>query len=159
MSSFEISAPLSFVPGTRSMDRTADLPPDGRTVEFGMNGAVAELYNMEPPTPAPTTLDYLSASIGGCLIGTFGGSLKRARVPYELEGLTGVVVGRVEVDDNGFLALREVTVRYRLELDEEHRSAAEEVLAAHAARCPNARSVSPAIAITTELEIVAPVAR
>ena len=47
---------------------------------------------------------------------------------------------------------------YTLELDEEHRATAEEVHAAHAARCPNARSVSDSIEIVTHLRIVQPVA-
>ena len=49
-------------------------------------------------------------------------------------------------------------IRYALELPDEHRDTAQEVHAAHAGRCPNARSVSPAIEIATDLEIVSPVA-
>ncbi|MGD9570910.1 MAG: hypothetical protein AB7V62_03360 [Thermoleophilia bacterium] len=74
------------------------------------------------------------------------------------EALSGTATGFVEPDEDGVLALRRVVVSYTLELDEAHRAAAEEVHAVHAGRCPNARSVSPQIEITTELEIVSPIA-
>jgi uncharacterized OsmC-like protein len=158
VSSFEISAPLRFIPGTKSLDREATIGPHDETVEFGMHGDVAAHYKASPPEPRPSTVDYLVASIGSCLIGTFAGSLLRARVPISPDGLTGTAVGLVEAEEDGVLVLKRVTVHYRLELDEEHRAAAEEVLAAHASRCPNARSVTPAIEIVTELELVSPVA-
>lgn len=158
MPAFDISIPLRFSPGTKSFDREADLPPDGRTVEFGMHGAVAEHYKAVPKNPLPSTLDYLVASIGGCLIGTFAGSLMRARVPMSPDGLTGVSQGSVEPNEDGVLVLKRVTVSYTLELAEEHRAAAEEVLAVHASRCPNAQSVTPAIEIVTDLSIATPVA-
>lgn len=159
MPAFETVVPLRLVPGSKSLDREATLPPNGDVLRFGMHGAVAEHYKAAPADPQPSTLDYLAASIGGCLIGTFGGSLLRARVPVvPAEALTGTVTGVVEPDEDGVLVLRKVVVNYSLQLDEEHRAAAEEVHAAHAGRCPNARSVSPSIEIVTELEIVSPVA-
>lgn len=157
MSAFDISIPVRLMAGSTSLDREADLPPDGRTVAFGMHGAVAEHYKSSPKDPLPSTLDYLVATISGCLIGTFAGSLKRARVPVSPDTLTGVATGTVTSDDDGVLVLRRVDVAYTLQLPDEHRAAAEEVHAAHAGRCPNARSVSPSIAIATDLEIVAPV--
>jgi quercetin dioxygenase-like cupin family protein len=59
--------------------------------------------------------------------------------------------------EDGVLVLRSVRIDYRLELEDEHRGAAEEVHEVHAGRCPNARSVSPSITIETELEVVDPV--
>ncbi|MDH3226648.1 MAG: OsmC family protein [Thermoleophilia bacterium] len=158
MSSFETTVPLRLTPGSKSLDRQAELPPHGDTIDFGMHGAVADHYKAVPQNPLPSTLDYLTASIGGCLIGTFAGSLMRARVPVSPETLRGDSIGYVESDEDGVLVLKRVTVRYRLELPEEHREAAEEVLAKHAGRCPNARSVSPSIEIVTVLEITSPVA-
>ncbi len=158
MSSFETSIPLSLIPGSKSLDRKAVLPPNGDTLEFGVHGGVAEHYKSSPQNPLPSTLDYLTASIGGCLIGTFAGSLMRARIPVSAETLTGESIGQVESEDDGILVLKRVTVKYQLELPEEHRAGAEEVLAVHADRCPNARSVSPSIEIVTELEINSPVA-
>jgi uncharacterized OsmC-like protein len=158
VSAFEISIPVRMTPGSKSLDRQADLPPDGRTIEFGMHGEVAQHYKAAPPPPGPSTVDYLVASIGGCLIGTLAGSLMRARVPFSPDALQGTATGAVESDEQGVLVLRSVRVAYSLELPEEHRAAAEEVHAGHAQRCPNARSVSPSIRIDTELELRTPVA-
>ena len=88
MSEFETSIPLRLIPGSKSLDRSASLPPDGFELEFGMHGGVAEHYGQTPPNPLPSTLDYLVASVGGCLIGTFAGSLRRARIPVTPETLT-----------------------------------------------------------------------
>ena len=159
MPAFQTTAPLSLVQGSKSLDREAVLEPNGDVLRFGMHGGVAEHYKATARDPQPSTLDYLAASIGGCLIGTFAGSLLRARVPVvPAEALTGTATGFVEPDEDGVLVLRRVVVSYTLELDEEHRAAAEEVHAVHAGRCPNARSVSPSIEIVTELEINSPVA-
>jgi uncharacterized OsmC-like protein len=158
MPAFTTTIPLRFVEGTRSLDREADLPPDGATIRFGMHGAVAEHYRAVATDPLPSTLDYLTASIGGCLIGTLAGSMLRARIPVRPEGLTATATGVVEPDADGVLVLRRVEVAYTVDLDEEHRAAAQEVHAAHAARCPNARSVSDAIEIVTTLELGTPVA-
>ena len=158
MSAFEISVPVRLMAGSASLDREADLPPDGRTVAFGMHGDVAEHYKAAPPQPLPSTLDYLVATIGGCLIGTFAGSLKRARIPVSPETLAATATGTVSSDDDGVLVLRRVEVVYTLALPDEHRAGAEQVHAGHASRCPNARSVSPSIEIVTELGITSPVA-
>ena len=101
MSSFETIIPLRFVEGTKSFDREADLPPAGTTLTFGMHGDVAAHYKATPSDPQPSTLDYLTASIGGCLIGTFTGSLMRARVPVTPGGVTGTATGLIEADDDG----------------------------------------------------------
>lgn len=158
MTTFQVSVPLRMTPGSKSLDRQADLPPDGRTIDFGMHGEVAQHYKAAPATPGPSTIDYLVASIGGCLIGTLAGSLMRARVPFSPEALTGTATGEVEAAEDGVLVLRGVRVAYALDLPEEHHAAAQEVHTGHAERCPNARSVSPSIRIDTELEIRTPVA-
>ena len=156
MSSFETTVPLRFVGGTKSFDREGDLPPNGTTVTFGMHGDVADHYKASPSDPQPSTLDYLTASIGGCLIGTFAGSLMRARVPVTPGGITGSATGLIEADDDGVLNLKRVSMSYIVELDDEHRAAAEEVLAAYADKCPNARSVTPVIEITSEMGLRSP---
>ena len=153
MSSFETTIPLRFVEGTKSFDREADLPPNDTMLTFGMHGDVADHYKASPSDPQPSTLDYLTASIGGCLIGTFTGSLLRARVPVTPGGVTGSAIGLIEADDDGVLNLKRVTMKYDIELDEEHRAAAAEVLAVYADKCPNARSVTPAIEIVSEMEL------
>ena len=123
-----------------------------------MHGDVADHYGAKAVNPLPSTLDYLTSSIAGCLIGTFTGSMLRAKIPVTPDKVTGTAIGSVVPDDDNVLRLRKVTVNYRVELDEEHREAAEEVHAMHAGRCPNARSVSPSIEIETNLELLQPTA-
>jgi uncharacterized OsmC-like protein len=63
-------------------------------------------------------------------------------------------VGEVEEEDK-VLILRRIHVTYQLKLDdpESQRAAVERVLGAHAKYCPVARSLMPAIDITTSVEI------
>lgn len=155
MSEFTSVAPLRLVAGSRSLDREAVLEPNGDVVRFGMHGGVADHYKATATDPQPTTLDYLVASIGGCLIGTFAGSLLRARVPVVPgEALRGTATGEIASDEDGVLRLRRLVVDYELAVDAEHADAAREVHDAHAARCPNARSVADAIEIVTNLTVV-----
>ncbi len=156
MTVFDTSMPVRLSATSKVLDREVDLPPDGRTIAFGAHGAVAEHYKMPPAPELPTTIAYLLGSVAGCLIGTFAGSLRRARVRIPPTALTGVATGHVESDEDGVLRLRRITIDYTLELPEEHRATAEEVHAVHAARCPNARSVSAAIEVATNLRIVEP---
>lgn len=157
MSDFDNAIPLSLVPGSKALDRQAVLPPDDTTITFGMHGALCDHYNYTPDVQMPGTLDFLVASVGGCLIGTFAGSLRRARVRIEPEDLTATAHGSIAPDEEGILVLSKITMAYRLRLDEAQREAAEEVHAVHVGRCPNARSVMPAIEIDSGLEIVSPV--
>lgn len=59
-------------------------------------------------------------------------------------------MGEVELDGK-VLMLKRIHVRYRLKLAPAHREAAERVHKMHAEKCPVARSIERAIAITTEL--------
>ncbi|MEQ8834753.1 MAG: OsmC family protein [Miltoncostaeaceae bacterium] len=156
MTAFTTTMPVRLNAESRTLDREVDLPPHGDTIHFGAHGDVAEHYKMTPKEPLPSTIDYLVASVAGCLIGTFAGSLMRARIPVSPATLTGTVAGDVASDDDNVLRVRRITVEYTLELDEEHRAGAEEVHGVHAGRCPNARSVGAAIEIVTNLRIVAP---
>ena len=155
MPAFITTAPVRIVPGSKSLDREATLEPNGDVIRFGMHGPVADHYKATAQDPQPSTIDYLAASIGGCLIGTFAGSMLRARIPVVPgEALSGVVRGEGEPDEDGVLNPRTVIVEYTLALDAEHRDAANEVHAIHASRCPNARSVAPAINIQTTLAFI-----
>ncbi len=156
MTEFSTSMPVRLDPESRRLDRLVDLPPDGRTIEFGAHGPVAEHYGMPGEGGTPTTLDYLTASVGGCLIGTFAGSLRRAGVRIKPADLTAVATGDVASDDDNVLRLRRITLDYTLRVPEEQAEAAAEVHAVHASKCPNARSVSEAIAIVTNLTVEAP---
>ena len=61
----------------------------------------------------------------------------------------------MELDD-GVLVIRRIAVTYRLRVSDEHREAVERVLAFHASKCPVARSIGPAIPITTSVEYLDP---
>ncbi len=156
MTAFATTMPVRLDPESRRLDRLVNLPPDGRTIEFGAHGPVAEHYGMPGEGGTPSTLDYLTASVGGCLIGTFAGSLRRAGVRISPADLTAVATGDVASDDDNVLRLRRITLDYTLRVAGEHEATAAEVHAAHAARCPNARSVSDSIEIVTNLQVVPP---
>ena len=137
--------------------RKAVLEMTGTEVTFGTPGWQGDHYGFEPGTVPvhPGTLDYLVASVGGCLIGTFGGALKARKIDSTGDRLTADAVGDVVVDPDGVLRLRAIAVRYTLRAPEDAREAAERAHTHHAAHCPNARSVAAAIDITTELDFVA----
>jgi uncharacterized OsmC-like protein len=136
--------------------RKAVLETTGDEVTFGTPGWQGEHYGFEPGTVPvhPGTLDYLVASVGGCLIGTLGGALKARGIDSTGDRLTADAVGEVVVDPDGVLRLRSIAIRYTLRAPEDKRAAAERANDCHAAACPNARSVAAAIAITTELDFV-----
>lgn len=159
MTEFDTTMPVRLSPTSKTLEREVDLPPDGRTIAFGAHGDVARHYGMPQGSPElPTTLDYLVATVGGCLIGTFAGSLRRAKVPVGRTGLTATATGHVASDEDGVLRMRSITLDYELTLPEQFHAAAQEVHAVHASRCPNARSVAAAITVATNLRLAAPVA-
>ena len=154
MTAFETTMPVRLAPTSRTLEREVDLPPTGQTITFGAHGDVARHYGMPEGSPEqPTTLDYLVASVSGCLIGTFAGSLRRAKVPVGRTGLTATATGSVASDDDGVLRMRSILVEYDLALPAEFHAKAEEVHAVHASRCPNARSVAAAIDLVTRLRL------
>lgn len=157
MAAFSTVIPVRLDPDSKALDRQAELPPDGRIVTFGVNGGVAEHYGTPDSVERnPTTIDYLVASVGGCLIGTFAGSPRRAKLRVRPEHLTATATGHVSTDDDNVLVLRKIVVDYTLELGPDDRAAADEVHATHASRCPNARSVSGAIEVVTTVTYVDP---
>jgi organic hydroperoxide reductase OsmC/OhrA len=136
--------------------RRARLEMTGDEVVFGTPGWQGEHYGFEPGTVEehPGTLDYLVASVAGCLIGTFGGALRARGIRSDGDALTADAVGEVVVDPDGVLRLRKIVVRYSLRAAEEQREAAERANAHHARHCPNARSVAGAIEVVTELDFI-----
>ena len=79
----------------------AILPPDNEEVLFGVHGEIASHYKLVSGTfePHAATLDYIIASAGGCLTGTFGGALAGRGVLLGVEGLTADVTGEIEKED------------------------------------------------------------
>lgn len=137
--------------------RKARLEMTGDEVTFGVPGWQGEHYGFEPGTVPvhPGTLDYLVASVGGCLIGTFGGTLKARGISTDGDALTADATGEVVVDPDNVLRLNRIVVRYHLRAPESQREAAERANSIHAHHCPNARSVAAAIEIVTELDFQA----
>lgn len=135
--------------------RRARLETTGDEVVFGVPGWQGEHYGFDPGAVEehPGTLDFLVASIAGCLIGTFGGALTARGIDSTGDALTAEADGEVVVDPDGVLRLSRVRVLYRLRAPEDQREAAERAHAHHAGHCPNARSVAAAIDIATELEL------
>lgn len=136
--------------------RKAHLEMTGTDVTFGVPGWQGDHYGFPAGTieEHPGTLDYLVASVAGCLIGTFGGTLKARGITATGDDLVADAIGEVVVDPDNVLRLRKIVVRYTLRAPEEHREAAERANKIHAAHCPNARSVAAAIEIVTELDFV-----
>ena len=136
--------------------RHARLHQTGTDITFGVPGWQGEHYGFAPGQVEehPGTLDYLVASVAGCLIGTFGGALKARGIVAVGDALTAEAVGEVVVEDDKVLRLRKITVRYRLQADEADRETVERVNRMHVKYCPNARSVMGAIEIATEVDLV-----
>jgi uncharacterized OsmC-like protein len=136
--------------------RKATLEMTGDEVTFGTPGWQGEHYGFAPGSVEehPGTLDYLVASVAGCLIGTFGGALRARDIPSAGDALTADALGEVVVDRDKVLRLRKIIVTYRLRAPEAKREAAERALGCHAQACPNARSVAAAIEIVTEMDFV-----
>lgn len=72
--------------------------------------------------------------------------------------LTAKARGEINKDDKGVLVIERIHVTYRLEVDADARAEQEPIIervhGMHASRCPVARSLMPAIEITTAYELV-----
>lgn len=136
--------------------RKAVLECTGQEVTFGTPGWQGAHYGFAPGTADddPGTLDYLVASVAGCLIGTLGGALKARGITSDGDALVADAFGDVGVDPDNVLRLNRIRVRYTLKAPADKREAAERAHQHHAAHCPNARSVAAAIDIVTELNFV-----
>ena len=134
--------------------RKAVLEMTGEEVTFGTPGWQGEHYGFDPSTlpEHPGTLDYLVASVAGCLIGTYGGALKARGIDSTGDRLTAEAVGEVVVDPDGVLRLRSIDVHYTLHAPEDKREAAERALARHIEKCPTAQSLKGAVEVTAEAD-------
>jgi uncharacterized OsmC-like protein len=132
----------------------ATLPPDGETVLFGVHGEIAEHYKIATDSfePHAATLDYIVASAGGCLTGTFGGALGVRGVVIGEQGLTSDVRGEIEREDDNVLVIKRIHVVYHLSTAPEFKEKVFRAFDVHASKCPVYRSLTPGIAITTELD-------
>jgi len=86
-------------------------------------------------------------------VGTFGGALEARGIDASGGRLVGDITGELEVE-GGVLILKRIHAHYKLRAAEEHRETVERVHGFHQDRCPVARSVKGAIAVTTSYELV-----
>jgi len=131
----------------------ATLPPDGDTVLFGVHDEIADHYKLVPGLfePHAATLDYIIASAGGCLTGTFGGALAGRGVTLGPDALTADVTGDIEREDDNVLVIKRIRVKYNLSASCEFKEKILRAYEVHAPKCPVYRSLTPGITITTEL--------
>jgi uncharacterized OsmC-like protein len=136
------------VPNNRAI-----LPPDAESVLFGVHDEIAEHYKIVPGTykPRAATLDYIVASAGGCLTGTFGGMLAGRAVVLGEHGLTADVTGEIEREDDGVIVIKRIHVKYHLSTANDFKEKVLRAYEVHARKCPVYRSLTPGITITTDL--------
>ena len=89
------------------------------------------------------------------MLGTFAGALAARKIEVEGGRMTCEVRGEIEVED-GVMVIRRVHVTHTLRADDPEavRETVERVHGIYAQKCPVYRSLIPAIAITSSVEIV-----
>jgi uncharacterized OsmC-like protein len=89
------------------------------------------------------------------MLGTFGGALEARKIDAANSRLTCSVRGEVE-EENRVLILRRVHVSFHLRADEPEkvRETVERVHGVFANQCPVYRSLRPAFAITSTVDII-----
>ncbi len=134
--------------------RRAYMPQEDDPVFFGVHSEVAEYYNVDPNVyePHSTTLDYVVASTGGWLTGTFGGALEARKISAGEGLLVSDVKGEIEKDGK-VLVIKRIHVTYHLKTAAENRETVERAHSFHADFCPVARTIKGCVDITTSLEI------
>jgi uncharacterized OsmC-like protein len=138
----------------RGLIRQAQLPAEEDSVLFGAHGEIAQHYGASPDEVEPhaSTLDYLVASAGGWLLGTFSGALAARQVSFDKDSLYADTVGEVETE-NKVLVLKRIKQTFHLTAEEQDREAIERVVKVYEDSCPVAVSIKPAIEITSELDL------
>ena len=141
----------------RAMGKTkrAFLPAEDTPVLMGVHGEIAAHYKVSPEKEPPraSTIDYLIAAAGGCLVGTFSGALEARGIPAGDGRLHADVVGEVEAE-GGVLVVKRIRVLYHLRAEAAQREVIERVLSMHAPGCPVYRSIQDCIDISTDLELI-----
>lgn len=91
------------------------------------------------------------------MTGTFGGALEARGIPAGEGYLESDAVGEIEKERN-VLVIKRIHITYKLKIDlellEEKRDAIDRVMRVHPNSCPVYKSISGAIAVTAELELV-----
>jgi len=85
-------------------------------------------------------------------LGTFKGALAARQVSFEEESLYADTVGEVETE-NKVLVLKRIKQTLHLRAEEKDRETIERVVEVYEDSCPVARSIKPAIEISSELDL------
>ena len=138
--------------------RAATFPGTGETATYGVPGFQAEFYEMPEEGPHQehaSTFDHVLGALTACLTGTLGKALS-VRGIDPLEGrLESEGEGDIEIDEDGIMVMRRVRVRYRVVAPEELHEAARRAHTHHVSACGVARSLGPALDISTEMDLIA----
>lgn len=110
--------------------------------------ATAAAAGAQPPEP----LDYLVATVGASLSGSFVSGLATRGVTLSPGDLAVEVQGDVERDPSEIAVLKRIRVRYHLLVPTYRREVVERVLAIHAEVCPIARTLKGCVAIGTVVD-------
>ena len=86
------------------------------------------------------------------MLGTLNGALEVREVRLEPDAVQAEAEGINEVVD-GIPMLREIRMRYRLRVPREMRERVDRALAKHQEKCPTARSLTGAVAVSWSAEI------
>ena len=138
-----------------------NIEPDGLLQRAVLPGGASITFDEYRPVPArssgaqdqpPEPLDYLVATVGASLSGSFVSGLVTRGVTLEPGHLTVEVQGDVERDASEVAVLKRIRIRYRLRVPSYRREVVERVLAIHADVCPVARTLTGCIAIGTVVE-------
>lgn len=136
--------------------KRVELPLADAPVVMGVNEPVASYYGIAPEAyePLDTTLDYLVASVAGCLTGTFGAMLQVLGHEVEDGGLRTTAEADIETVD-GVMRVRRIHLVYDIRTPPgPQRERFEQARAQHVDRCPVGSSVQAAIQIDSELRFV-----
>ena len=85
-------------------------------------------------------------------MGTFKGALSARQVSFEEDSLYADTIGEVETE-NKVLVLKRIKQTLHLSAEEKDRETIERVVEVYEDGCPVARSIKPAIEITSELDL------
>jgi uncharacterized OsmC-like protein len=134
--------------------RLAHIPAEEEPVPFGVHSEIAEHYgvSLDEEEPHASTLDYLVAAAGGWLLGTFAGALAARHVSFDRDSLYADSVGEIETE-NKVLVLKRIKQTLHLTAEAKDRETIERVVEVYEDSCPVARSIKPAIEITSELDL------
>ena len=86
------------------------------------------------------------------MLGTLNGALEVRQVKLAGEAILAEVEG-VNEDRDGIPVLTAIHVRYRLRIPQDTRETVDRALARHQARCPTAKSLEGAVAVSWSAEI------